>query len=155
MFEWLVWYGHFDHIDSLTKWLSVRLRSKRLWVWLLLQSLNLQISRLFWTRSSLAPWKLDSQLKRMWHDKVIHLISLFTLYWKTITTSFLKVNFLELQRMQMLPQLIKNTSKRENKLQICEQFVKRFPAVRKVHVWWNGRIDDILSKYQYVIRKSL
>ena len=37
----------------LAKLLSVRLRSKWLWIWIPLQSLKLQISRLFWVRSFL------------------------------------------------------------------------------------------------------
>ena len=38
---------------SLAKWLSVRLRTKWFWFQVQLESLNLQISRLLWTRSSL------------------------------------------------------------------------------------------------------
>ena len=41
------------NLTSVTKWLSVRLRTKWLWVWVQLQSLKLQISRLFWARSYL------------------------------------------------------------------------------------------------------
>ena len=41
-----------------TKWLSVRLRTKWLWVRVQLQSLKLQISRLFWARSSLTSRQL-------------------------------------------------------------------------------------------------
>ena len=40
-------------LASLAKWLSVRLRIKWLWVRVPLQSLKLQISRLFQARSSL------------------------------------------------------------------------------------------------------
>ena len=45
------------------KWLSVRLWTKWLWVRVPLQSLKLQISRLFWARSSLTfrqLWSVDS-----------------------------------------------------------------------------------------------
>ena len=38
--------------NQLAKWLSVRLRTKWLWFWVPSQSLKLQISRLFLTRSS-------------------------------------------------------------------------------------------------------
>ena len=40
-------------LASLGKWLGGRLRTKWLWVRILLQSLKCQISRLFWARSSL------------------------------------------------------------------------------------------------------
>ena len=42
-----------NHLASLAKWLSVRLRTKWLWVGVPLLSLELQISRLFRARSSL------------------------------------------------------------------------------------------------------
>ena len=41
-------------LASLAKWLSVRLWTKCLWIWIPLLSLKLQISRLFQARSSLA-----------------------------------------------------------------------------------------------------
>ena len=47
-------------LASLAKWLSVRLRSKWLWVRVQLQSLKLQISRLFQARSSLTFRQLES-----------------------------------------------------------------------------------------------
>ena len=43
---------------SLAKWLSVRLRTKWFWVRFQLQSLHLQISRLFRAKSSLTFWQL-------------------------------------------------------------------------------------------------
>ena len=48
------------HLVSLAKWLSVRLRSKWLWVRVPLQSLNLQIWRLLRARSSLTFRQLQS-----------------------------------------------------------------------------------------------
>ena len=45
--------SHLAKLAKLAKWLSVRLRTKCLWFPILLQSLKLQISRLFWARSSL------------------------------------------------------------------------------------------------------
>ena len=42
-----------NHLASLAKWLSVRLRTKWFWVRVQLQSLHLQISRLLRARSSL------------------------------------------------------------------------------------------------------
>ena len=42
-----------NHLASLTKWLSVFLLTKWLWVWIQLLSLKLQILQLFWARSSL------------------------------------------------------------------------------------------------------
>ena len=45
--------NHLAKLASLAKWLSVRLRIKWLWVRVPLQSLKLQISRLFRARSSL------------------------------------------------------------------------------------------------------
>ena len=73
----------FNHLASLAKWLSVRLRTTWLWVRISLQSLKLQIWRLLWARSSLTFRQLQSvasfsQLNykaqihfkmRMWHDK--------------------------------------------------------------------------------------
>ena len=46
--------NHLAELSSLAKWLSVCLRSKWLWVRVLLQSLNLQIPCLFRAMSSLA-----------------------------------------------------------------------------------------------------
>ena len=40
-----------NHLASLAKWLSVRLRTKWLWVAIMLLSLKLQIWRLLWARS--------------------------------------------------------------------------------------------------------
>ena len=45
--------NHLAKLASLAKWLSAPLQTKWLWVRLLLQSLKLQISRLFRARSSL------------------------------------------------------------------------------------------------------
>ena len=45
--------NHLVNRASLPKWLNVRLRSKSSWVWVLFQSFNLQISRLFRARSFL------------------------------------------------------------------------------------------------------
>ena len=42
-----------NHMASLAEWFNVRLRTKCLCVWVPLQSLNLQVSRLFRSRSSL------------------------------------------------------------------------------------------------------
>ena len=42
-----------NHLASLTKWLSVRLRAKWLWVRVLLESFKLQILRLFWAKNYL------------------------------------------------------------------------------------------------------
>ena len=49
-----------NHLFSLAKWLSVRLRTKWLWVRVQLQSLHLQISRLLRARSSLTFRQLQS-----------------------------------------------------------------------------------------------
>ena len=46
--------------EQLAKWLRVRLRSKWLWVRVPLQSLNIQILRLFRARSSLTFRSLES-----------------------------------------------------------------------------------------------
>ena len=48
------------NLASLAKWLSVHLRTKWLWVRVLLQSLKLQISRLFRARSCLTFRQLQS-----------------------------------------------------------------------------------------------
>ena len=42
-----------NHLASLPKWLSVHLWTKWLWIQVLLQSLKLQMSRLFWARGFL------------------------------------------------------------------------------------------------------
>ena len=47
------WTTHLNHLASLTKWLSVPLQTKWLWAGIPLLSLNLQISRLFQSTSSL------------------------------------------------------------------------------------------------------
>ena len=52
-YKYLVHKRTLNHWAILAKWLSIRLRFKCLWFWVPLQSLNLQISRLFWARSSL------------------------------------------------------------------------------------------------------
>ena len=44
---------HSGHVASLAKWLSFRLRTKWLWVWILLESPKLQILCLFWVQSPL------------------------------------------------------------------------------------------------------
>ena len=46
-------HNHLDKLTSLAKWLNVSLRTKWLWVRVLLQSLKLQISCLFQARNSL------------------------------------------------------------------------------------------------------
>ena len=62
----------------LTKWLSVRLQNKRLWVQVQLQSLKLQIQYLFRVR---VPWHSFNyrgwihSKTRMWHDKNIYAVS--------------------------------------------------------------------------------
>ena len=50
----------YPNYASLAKWLSVRLRTKCVWVWIPLQTRNLQISRLFRARSSLTFRQLQS-----------------------------------------------------------------------------------------------
>ena len=50
----------FSYLDSLAKWLSVRLQTKWLWVRVPFQSLKLQISHLFRARSSLKFRQLQS-----------------------------------------------------------------------------------------------
>ena len=47
------WYLNLLQRASLTRWLSGRLQTKWLWVQIPLQSLKIQISRLFWARSPL------------------------------------------------------------------------------------------------------
>ena len=54
---------HLNHLISLAKWLSVRLRTKWFWVRVQLQSLKLQIWHLLRARSSLTfrqLWSVDS-----------------------------------------------------------------------------------------------
>ena len=46
-------YSEYNHLASLGKWLSVRLRAKRFWVRAQVQSLKLQILHLLQARSSL------------------------------------------------------------------------------------------------------
>ena len=46
-------HSSINHLASLAKWLSDRLRTKWFWVQVQLQSLKLQILRLHWARSSL------------------------------------------------------------------------------------------------------
>ena len=43
----LVKFNHFNHLTSLAKWLSVHLQTKWLWIRIPLQSLKLQILRMF------------------------------------------------------------------------------------------------------------
>ena len=61
-----------NHIASLAKWLSVRLRTTQLWVLIPLQPLKLPISRLFGASSLLTFRQLqsvDSPKTSMWHNK--------------------------------------------------------------------------------------
>ena len=56
-------HNHLVHkrtLNYLAKWLSVHLRTKWLWVQILLLSLKLHISYLFWARSSLTFRQLQS-----------------------------------------------------------------------------------------------
>ena len=48
------------YVSNEAKWLSVLLRNKWLWNWLLLQLLKFQIFRLFWARGSLTFTQLQS-----------------------------------------------------------------------------------------------
>ena len=50
--------NHLTKLANLAKWLSFHLRTKWLWVQVLLQSLKHQISQLFWARISLKFWQL-------------------------------------------------------------------------------------------------
>ena len=64
--------NHLAKLASSAKWLSVRLRTKWLWLRFQLPSINLQISRLFQARSS---WHSGNyrvwihSKTRTWHDK--------------------------------------------------------------------------------------
>ena len=71
---------HLAKLASLAKSLSVRLRTKWLWVRVLLQSLKLQILRLFRARSSLTfrqPWSVDSLWNAYvtWQDHTVKIFS--------------------------------------------------------------------------------
>ena len=59
----------FNHLESLTKWLDVRLWTKWLWIRIPLQSLNLQIWRLLRARSSFTFRQLQS-VDSLWKSYV-------------------------------------------------------------------------------------
>ena len=48
----LVLTAQLDYLATLAKWLSARLQTKWLWIWVPLQSLKLQLLRLLWARNS-------------------------------------------------------------------------------------------------------
>ena len=59
----------FNHLESLAKWLDVRLRTKWLWIRIPLQSLNLQIWRLLRARRSFTFRQLQS-VDSLWKSYV-------------------------------------------------------------------------------------
>ena len=117
-------YGAFDVSSShvkyafqrLSKWLSARLWTKWLWVRVQLQSLKLQISRLFRSRSSLHSgnyWSVDS----LWNVYVAWLRR--SLFLVKIQTIFVKWQWWSVVLVTL------KTVPRKNNDQVCGRFCDR------------------------------